>query len=688
MKVSICMMVKDEQKNLRRCIESFKSLLDLKLAELIVVDTGSSDATVDIAREYTEKIYFHPWNNDFSDMRNKTISYAKGEWILIIDADEELVNVDELIKIINLKKISSYNTMIFQVRSFNDLNNKDIAAVNPSPRLFKNDGEFKYVGSVHNQPLFKTPIKITNIMLNHYGYILDDKELMEKKFIRTKSILEKELSKNPNNDYYQFQLGVAYDMHGDRKEAYKEFKKAYNMIIDKPYEYRRDRIYIYGSFARSASLNKMYEEVIDICKEGLKLREDFVDLHYILAVTERVVGCYEDSIMSFNTYLHLINNFENLEISKDLTVSFYNIDEVSIESAYFNLFLNYFDTGNYIKAKENIYKLKNLEKKMYCYSNLLAYIGLEGDLFDFYNEVDSNYKTQLSEIIEDKITIINERKQNSIRSIFAKGNDGYAIYNKIILMENLKDTVKANKEILSFANEMNFNNLPDYFSTLIYYIVKNRGDLYQVLYNVSETNLERFLRHCFNKFKNMLRLSEEYISSKELFDENNINHLRISKVLMKNILLQSKNKEEYKELFYQYVNIGGKYIKSIYKDEIIEKEMVYDLKQEDAFLVLVNKAHNVKKDNHKEYIRYLREALFFYNDFSDYIEILNKDLERELDKKEDEFEQYRMQVKNTIKSLIESNKLDDAKSIINQYEQIVPNDLEIILFKSKIALKK
>ncbi|MEN3009334.1 glycosyltransferase family 2 protein [Pseudothermotoga sp.] len=79
------MIVKDEENNLPRCLESIKDFVD----EIIIVDTGSKDRTVEIARRYTDKIYFFQWNNDFSAARNFSLKFPTGEWVLIIDADEE-----------------------------------------------------------------------------------------------------------------------------------------------------------------------------------------------------------------------------------------------------------------------------------------------------------------------------------------------------------------------------------------------------------------------------------------------------------------------------------------------------------------------------------------------------------------------------------------------------------------------
>ena len=87
-KLSLCMIVKNEEKLLPGCLESAKDFVD----EIIIVDTGSTDKTIEIAKQYNAKIYEHPWENNFSKHRNQSISYATSDWILYLDADEELAN--------------------------------------------------------------------------------------------------------------------------------------------------------------------------------------------------------------------------------------------------------------------------------------------------------------------------------------------------------------------------------------------------------------------------------------------------------------------------------------------------------------------------------------------------------------------------------------------------------------------
>ena len=84
------MIVKNEEDCLGRCLKSVCDHVD----EIIIVDTGSTDGTVEIAKSYGARIYHHPWENDFSKHRNQSLSYATGDWIFILDADEELFPED------------------------------------------------------------------------------------------------------------------------------------------------------------------------------------------------------------------------------------------------------------------------------------------------------------------------------------------------------------------------------------------------------------------------------------------------------------------------------------------------------------------------------------------------------------------------------------------------------------------
>jgi glycosyltransferase involved in cell wall biosynthesis len=85
-KLSLCMIVKDEESRLAKCLNSAKNLVD----EIIVLDTGSNDKTIEIAQSFGAIVKKYQWNHDFSIARNEALKYVTGEWILVLDADEVL----------------------------------------------------------------------------------------------------------------------------------------------------------------------------------------------------------------------------------------------------------------------------------------------------------------------------------------------------------------------------------------------------------------------------------------------------------------------------------------------------------------------------------------------------------------------------------------------------------------------
>ena len=84
--ISLCMIVKNEEKHIARCLDSVAGLVD----EIVIVDTGSSDRTVEIASRYTPRVYSYPWKDDFSDARNHAFSKATMDYCMWMDADDVL----------------------------------------------------------------------------------------------------------------------------------------------------------------------------------------------------------------------------------------------------------------------------------------------------------------------------------------------------------------------------------------------------------------------------------------------------------------------------------------------------------------------------------------------------------------------------------------------------------------------
>lgn len=218
------MIVKNEEKYLRDCLESVKNIAD----EIVIVDTGSTDRTVEIAKEYNAKIFYFDWINDFSATRNYALENSTGNWILYMDADERLdpSSADELKKIIDANNNAGFYCT---VKSIDEENGRDHSM--RYPRLFKNNPGLKFSGKVHEQIIpslkeNKYEIFQSSILINHIGYNVSREE-KEKKALRNLELLLKDYEQN-KSAYYDFQLGQTYFMLNKYTEAEKHFKIAAN----------------------------------------------------------------------------------------------------------------------------------------------------------------------------------------------------------------------------------------------------------------------------------------------------------------------------------------------------------------------------------------------------------------------------------------------------------------------------
>jgi tetratricopeptide (TPR) repeat protein len=204
--VSACMIVKNEEEQLPRALDSIKDLCD----EIIVVDTGSTDRTVEIAESYGATVYHHEWENDFSKARNQSLSYATKDWIFIVDADEELVNEDVPL----LEQVMQQTEHDLISITVYNMSSEDVLASSflPSIRLFRRSLDAHYDGIVHNQLKFDEKNNIVlraGVRIKHYGYGLSPDQ-MKKKVARSRALLLKQLEEDPNNAFANFNLAQLY----------------------------------------------------------------------------------------------------------------------------------------------------------------------------------------------------------------------------------------------------------------------------------------------------------------------------------------------------------------------------------------------------------------------------------------------------------------------------------------------
>ena len=299
--VSLCMIVKNESKYLGRCLESVKDLVD----EIIVVDTGSTDNTVEIARKYGASVYEYQWDNNFSNARNKSLEHATKEWILLMDGDDEF-NREDMDKFIQLINTSDKDGHYFITQSYTgEKPGKDVVT-NLNLRLLRNNGKYKFTRAIHEQitdctgKTDYTNFTTEEIHIFHYGYLTDVVKEKEKRK-RNISILQEELKKDPYNAFHCFNMGNEYFALGDQEKALSYFNKVYEKIdfnIGFSSKLVIRRIMCMEELGR-------YEEALNAISEGLKAYPKFTDLEYLRGYIYYKIGRFSLAIESMNRCIEM-----------------------------------------------------------------------------------------------------------------------------------------------------------------------------------------------------------------------------------------------------------------------------------------------------------------------------------------------------------------------------------------------
>ena len=235
--ISLCMIVKNEEKYMEQCLNSVKDIVD----EIIIVDTGSTDKTREIAKRFNAKIYDFKWIDDFSAARNESLKHAARDWVLVLDADEVL-DEEGLKKIKEIVKDKEADGYLFLQKNYTNETsiagfvneehknkNKTYAGWYGSfiARLFRNKKGYVFEGIVHELveksiENKKGIMKATEVVLHHYGNA--DHDAVKKKRQFYLELCKNKVKNSPTGSSY-YELGILYKENNNTEEAVKSFKK-------------------------------------------------------------------------------------------------------------------------------------------------------------------------------------------------------------------------------------------------------------------------------------------------------------------------------------------------------------------------------------------------------------------------------------------------------------------------------
>ncbi len=294
-RLSLCMIVRDEEDLLPACLDSVAGVAD----EVVVVDTGSVDRTPEIARSRGARVVEHPWTGDFAAARNAGLERAQGEWVLVMDADEVLHPEDraQVPGLLIMRNVEGYlNTQVNFVGE--DVDGE--VEMGFSMRLFRNRAQYRYRGRIHERvDVPSEDVRMTSLRILHYGYLrsmVGDRN----KRSRNMELLEQAVAEQPDDMMMYYYLGNEYLARDRNEEAVTAYRLVKAAALEGGYLYAAKLI---KNLAHGLLRLDRPEEALAELNEGLVHFPEFTDLVYMQGSIYRALGRLPEAIGCFHQCL-------------------------------------------------------------------------------------------------------------------------------------------------------------------------------------------------------------------------------------------------------------------------------------------------------------------------------------------------------------------------------------------------
>lgn len=549
MLLSIGLIVKNEEKYLDECLNALQPLMKAIESELVIVDTGSTDRTVEIAKKYTDKVYFFEWINDFAAARNYGLEKCIGKWFMYVDADEILLDANELIEFFKNDIYKKYRKASYTIRNIEDINEKqynDCYAVRLSER---NNLYFK--GKIHEtfSNCDGNRYKLKNTIFKHYGYMGD---LYNKKIERNDKYIEILMENNSfDAKIYSYRIGhlLNLDKYNEVIDLaeYAEMKFNHNYIFENRIIYfaiiaflqldKYDEAYkwyyklferkcnvveiMFGSYSmlyyaiNKNKLNHLSEYVINM----LNIYENYKKYWEV----NKTRYLYDEKLLSDENLTILFNTIVNKLYENNLYE-----DEISVLNALYKFKgFNYWGLHHDIQLMKKIndfsrikdaYDIINNTKREFNFIVDLIYIKMND--IEIYNELSKKLQevpkaTIMMKIInnEDVASKIVEKSSDVLKSVYfsnkLKGKQTIKNTKKIL---NTKDINNVMGFLLSF--DSNFTSTVYEYMINMSEDIENQSDIMfmmqLVYYAIAQHSIDDIEKLLF-LFLNLIEFTYEYV---------------------------------------------------------------------------------------------------------------------------------------------------------------------------------
>lgn len=625
--LTIGVPVSNQIETIERCLSHVKPLLEQLASELLVIDTGSTDGTLDVCKSYGAKIIRFPWCNNMSAVRNTGIYHAQGDWYLSIDDDEWFEDVEDILSFFQSGEYLKHDAATYIQRNYNT-SSGETWSDNHTLRMAKITPELHFEGRIHDAlivPMEKKPYQIFSYA-HHYGFIKDILEKREAKYARNVSHLLYDIYEYPTSLRYNYQLSQELNAVENYALAYAFLLRGISIEKEVSDSYYGKN---HASFLLATLYNAKNPSLFPLAK--------LVENSYPYTLSEKAFFAYIQAALGLE-----------LEKETEKILGFYH---------------------NYLTLKEQFQKNPND-------SLLFSTVGLEVCTniqyltdahviaFCAYSRNGQTAKAlgKLKEI--DYETVLNEKE--SLIQCFLNASD--ELYQPCTM--KLSPTIAEfwSSELLSAlleslkSEEIQQRQLKRLSYYLRYFSIDALNRFFFRFGLVSDTNIQEVL------WNFAMTLKEEEASIQELF---------FYSFLLRCRFVKTAEPDRRMEFFIKYSYLTGAFAAAYYQCDLLEKTNHCVIPRDILAAYHIYLALEAK-DTTSIAVSHLKTALDVFPGFRNEIQnLLDEITQPKHDSVMDELAALTAQIKRNAKGLIEAGRTAEAVRILQELQGYMPQDEEV-----------
>ena len=618
MLLSIGIIAKNEERYLEGCLKSIKPLLDTGKVELVFVDTGSTDRTVEIASKYTDNIHHFEWINDFAAARNETIKYSKGKWYMYVDADEafEDDSVMQILDFIESKDSERYACASFHERNFINKSYTKFTEFIPT-RIYKLTKDVVFNNKIHECITVEGETKHLSVVLLHYGYA--DQENNKNKEKRNNKVLLEYYEKNPRDPRV-----LMYLHNGTLNiEESEKYLLEWLDLVESGNEDNLNEL-CYVSAARHYYTKEKYIKAIQYVDKLFKLDDSNKKVsalcgHFIKADSLFALNEYEEAFNEYCSYFKKMEDYRKNKLQTSQLGILPGVKDTDYESrkvVAIQCLINLGDIKKALKLMHDVeWELLEVEHFECVNDVLVKFVELDVDskkvakFVKHFTDIEKNKSPEMFDVLINKLYWVCNSIED-FEAILSLGDES-TIYT--IMLEVLK---QKNQKEYPYILDAFVNNAPEFLiglTPVVAECMKFGVAFSKYISLLSIENMEEMVTILFEQFEDYKECVSEYISTIEVSS--------ISELLFECLLTEKLSDDV--EFANIYSLLLANYVTNIINEEMLNDDDIKLLDSKYQYGYYIYKYDQSLAENElSSAIRYLGKAVRVNPSMTDLIESL------------------------------------------------------------------